>query len=549
MFFIVAIVLYLPGIWWGLPYATAPDRFKPWGPDELAPLGPIAELYSVFVSPDPKWHGFSFNPQYPLFHYIVQALTVGPYVLFLWLTGRLSQPSVTYPYGLSDPVAALADMTLLARSVNLLMAAAVVVIAYRTATILWDRRTGVITGVLVLLTYPMFYYARTSNVDMGALFWTSLGLAVFAACLRDSLTPRRSVWLGIFAALATATKDASYAAFLMLLLVLVPRHLRQQRQNGVGWRQAWRAPLVGLLFGLAAYVVASGFLFHPGRYLSHLSYIVRGSRQYPVYYSTPATPHGYVSLAGETVGHIMDALGAPIAAFALVGLVMCLFRVPETLGLALPALGIWLGVIIPVRFVMFRFVIIMAYALAFFAAYALSAALSVRRPAFHRAAQLCLVIVCGWSFVRGADLTYQMIYDSRYEAADWLRRNARSGDRIGYYDHPFKLPPLNSEVVTAPMPGQLISSRVWPPHQVAPEFIMVIPIQPFESSDEWALPDDTYQALRDGSLGYQQILGLQTRSLFSRRPVTFVNPPVKVFVRKDHLARLADKHPMIEIDY
>ena len=108
--FVLAVILYLPGMWWGLPHATAPDRIYAWGSDEIAPLGPIAELYSVFVAPNP-----SFNPQYPLFHYIMQALLVGPYVLWLLVTGDLAHPSVKYPYGLSDPVSALAMMTLLAR--------------------------------------------------------------------------------------------------------------------------------------------------------------------------------------------------------------------------------------------------------------------------------------------------------------------------------------------------------------------------------------------------------------------------------------------------
>ncbi len=113
LLFFIAVVLYSLGILWGLPFATAPDRIHPWGNDELAPLGSLAELYNVFVNPKP-----GFNPQYPLLQYILQAVVVGPYALWLWVTGGLPGPSAEYPFGLTDPVGSLAVMTVLARLVS-----------------------------------------------------------------------------------------------------------------------------------------------------------------------------------------------------------------------------------------------------------------------------------------------------------------------------------------------------------------------------------------------------------------------------------------------
>ena len=541
--FAVAIVLYLPGIWWGLPYATAPDRVKAWGSDELAPLGPIAELYSVFVHPNP-----TFNPQYPLFHYIVQALAVGPYVLALWLTGQLSQPSVEYPYGLSDPVTALAVMTLLARSMSLLMAAGVVVIAYKTATILWDSRAGIIAAVLVLLMYPMFYYSRTSNVDMAALFWTSLGLAVFAACLRDSLTPRRAAWLGVFAALATATKDQSYATFLIIALVLLPWHLRQQHLQGHGWANIWPAPIVGFLTVLGVYAISSGFVLHLGRYLSHVSFIIHGSPYTwgGTSYGTAAGISDYLSLVSESTVHIVDSLSAPVAVCSAVGMVLCMVRNPQPLLFAVPILGTLLGVIFPARFVLFRFVMVMAYIFAFFAAYTLATALQARRPIIRRAAQMSLLIACGLPLLRGADLTYQMIYDARYDMAAWFQQHAKPGDDIGFYGAPDKLPPLDYGVVTTPMPEQPIPAHLRNKYPIPtnnppakPEFVVVIPQQTFEPVHEKALPDDVYASLLDGSFGYRLVFEQQTRPWFPKRLISFVNPHIKIFARDDNV----DKSP------
>ena len=219
------MLLYLPGIWWGVTPAHAAPLAHPWGPDELAPLQSVSELWGILFARQPH-----FNPQYPPFHNFMQALLVLPYMTFLWLTGGMSQPQPLYPFGFNDPVSAIRIVTYLARSVSWLMAAGVVLAAYRTGVVLKDRMMGWMCGLMALVLYPMFYYSRVSNVDMGALFWTALGLYVFAVCLRDGLTDRRAVWLAIFAAFAAASKDASWAAFFMMGIVVAYRHLTSTRQ-------------------------------------------------------------------------------------------------------------------------------------------------------------------------------------------------------------------------------------------------------------------------------------------------------------------------------
>jgi hypothetical protein len=537
--FAIALVLYTPGIWWGLPHATAADRWHPWGGDELAPLGPVSELHSVLAAGHP-----TFNPQYPLFHYALQALAVGPYVAWLWLSGGIAHLSTQYPFGLVDPVSSLAIMTLLGRLVSLLMAAGVVVVAFRTGEILWDRSTGILAGLCVMLLYPMFYFSRTSNVDMAALFWTGLGMAVFAACLRGGLTEGRAAWLGLCAALATATKDASYAAFLAVGLFLVPWHLYEQR----GRSGRWRPLTIGLLTAAGTYLLASGLIIRPARYLLHVDFILHGSRytRGVTYYSTPATWNGYVSIVAQTARHIVDSMGAPMAFCALGGLALCLRRRPRLLACALPVLAIPLCVILPVRFVLLRFVFIMAYILALFAAHGLAESFRSRQSLLRAAAPVLLAIVSGWALLRGADLTWQMIADSRYAAAAWFHQHARPGDRIAVFGPANNLPALDASVKSMPASVELLEASKG---RDAPEFIALVPVQDFQRTHthETFLPEHIYQALRDGSLGYQQVLGLQTSAWFDRQLVSFVNPPVKVFLRKDCLAKMPGLLPQLEV--
>lgn len=535
LLFLLAVLLYLPGIGWGLPYAVTPDRINAWGADESAPLGPAAEFYSVFIAPDPI-----FNPQYPLFHYLVQAILVGPYLAFLWLTGGLTSPSVLYPFGLKDPISSLRATTLLTRMVSVLMGAGTVVVGYRTAALLWNRTSGIIAGFFVLLLYPMFYYARTSNVDVPALFWTSLGFVFFVISSRDGLTTPRAILLGALAALATATKDASYAAFLPLGLVLAASHLRVQRRQGATWWQSGRHLLFAFMSGLLVYLVASGLFFSPARFQQHLEFITQGSRasdsSSAFYFSTPATLTGYLAILRRVVVYLNDSLGLPMLLAAPVGILFAWRHARSDLALLFAALGILGLVILPVRFVLLRFVLVIAYILALYAAYGLATLMQSSRRRARQVALAGVLLACGWALLRGGDLTYQMLRDSRYDLARWLQRNAKAAHTVGYYGAPQKLPPLDAAITTLPMPDQL-GARAGAT-AVDPEFVLIIPQFSFEPVHEWALAEETYQALLRGDTGYERVLVLQTKSLFQKRPIPFVNPPVQVFVRQDLVSSL-----------
>ncbi|MBA3559996.1 MAG: hypothetical protein H0W30_15520 [Gemmatimonadaceae bacterium] len=528
--FLTALAMYLPGIWWGLPSGTSPMQVLPWGADELGPLGPVAELYGVFLDPRPI-----FNPQYPLMHYMVLAVVEFPYLAWLKLTGGMAGMSATFPYGLSNPAQALAVMTLLARAVSWMMAAGVVVIAFRTAAILWNRTAGVFAAVLVMLAYPMIYYARTSNVDMASVFWSSLGLAVFAATLKTSLTPVRATWLGVFAALATATKDPSYAVFVAVGLVVVFRHIRTTR--GRSWREIVQAPAAGFFAAVLVYVLASGLLFDFDRFLGHVKFITQGGSA-RITGAQSATPSGYLTLLWMTATHFSNAVGLPAAIFTLVGIVICAFREPRTLWFAVPALGLLLGVVVPVRFVMFRYIVLADYILVFFAAYVVAKGVQAQAASWCRISWAAFAVMVVWAAGRGTDLTFQMLHDSRYATADWFREHASAGDTIGYYGPPWKLPHLNADIRTLRSielieGGRLIELPVDTLAEIArPRFIIVMPVKGGEIERELHLSERVLRRLHDGSLGYRRALKLEPRYLFSRSLVSSVNPPVTVYVRQ-----------------
>jgi 4-amino-4-deoxy-L-arabinose transferase-like glycosyltransferase len=523
-FFGLALLVYVPAIWWGMPEGVSADRSRPWGTDELAPVGAVNEVYGVFAANNP-----GFNPQYPLFHYLVQLVLVGPYYAFLWLTGHVS-PAPFFPFGLDHPASEIGVLTLLARAVSLLMAAGVVVVAFRTGEVLRGRSVGILTALLVLLQYPMFYYSRTSNVDMGALFWTALGLLFFARFLTSGATPRLALGLGVAAALAVASKDASYGAFLPVGIAFVVLHLRAMRREGARWMEALRLPVYAFLASVAVYAVSSGLVFHPGRYVRHIQFITTHDGDVGAFYFRYApTLTGYLSVGRELLQNLTDAVGLPMLLCALGGVVYWTARDRRLLLWIIPALGIVACVIAPVRFVQLRFVLVIAYVLALPAADLLARGLA--RPALlRRLSMAALVSVVAWSGLRGADLTYQMLRDARHSAAGWLGAAARSGDRVGHFVPARNLPNLPQGVRTVALdPAKFVSL----PADARPEFIISIPLRDIEPVHERLLPEETFQQLIDGSLGYRQAVLVEGPTLFSRRPATYVNPPVRIFIRDD----------------
>jgi 4-amino-4-deoxy-L-arabinose transferase-like glycosyltransferase len=540
---LVALVVYSPAIVWGLPYATSELRMLPWGSDELAPIGPLAQVWHVV------FHGGAmFDPRYPLLPYLIQTVFMAPYLAWLEVTGGLTSFSTEFPYGLTDPVGQLAALTVVARMSSLFMAAVVPAVAYLTVRRLTDGRTALLAGVFVLLLYPLFYYSRTSNVDVGGLMWLALGLWALSGVVRDGLTRRNAVALGVFAALATATKDQNYAIFVAIGLSAVALHIASSRATG-RLRAAWVAPVIGLATAIAVYVVATGLVFRPEAFVRHVRFIIEhpseGGGSGQSYYSTPATLAGYASLVGTYVRHIVDSMGLPMAVAGAAGLGVAAVRRPRLLILAIPVIALFLGVVAPVRFVRIRFVMPAAYVMAMFAAIAISAAAGWHfarqspegtSPWRRRAAAVCLVLIAGWAAVRDADLTIQMLRDSRYALGDWIALNLAPGDRIGFYGAVLKLPHVPDHILLES--GPYAGGATMPARDDEPEIIIIVPQQSFEIVHEWNLPAERFRELDSGEWNYDRLFIHRGPALFERRPLNWVNPPVRVYVRRDVMPRL-----------
>jgi hypothetical protein len=539
--FASAAAWFLPGMWWGLPVHAQGLRMRSWASDELGPWGAVDAVLAIVGYPRNE-----ITPQYPLAQFLVQAFFVWPYYLPHYVVTMF--PSVAVKIGLALPSPSPGVLVLLHRLPSVVMAAGTVALAFAAARRVAGAAAGWMAAAAVATIGPLLYYARTSNTDAGALFWTALAVLLALPALRDGLTTRHAIAIGACAGIGIATKDQQYAFFVGVGVVLLLTHLTERRRSG-HWSGWWRGPIVGAGVAAVTYLALSGIILLPHWFGGHVRFITRvpdvpeqilalaGFR-----YGTPATLAGYLQLASNVVSQLIAAIGVPFLVLALLGIVHTARSDRRLLCLlVVPPLCLMLGVIAPVRLVLPRFLLPVEFILCLFAALGLAAAARMPR-ALRTAVYLLAVAAITWTCLRSVDLTMQMLNDSRYEAGAWLERNLAPGDTVGYYGAPLKLPRLPVNVVVGPAHGQMsyVYTNRSPPILQRPAFIVSIPQLITESVHEWSVPDAVFASLFDESSGYQQVLAIQSAALWPRPMLvaSFVNPPVRIFARNDVVPRL-----------
>ena len=545
---VLALVLYAPGLWWGAPHATSDDRKQAWGVDDETPLGPLAEIHNI-IEPKPDR-----NLGYPLMYSFMAAAAQAPYLAYLRLSGQWSDVSGTYPFGLADPIGSLKMLTYIAHLLTVLLGVGVVVLAYAAGRTLWDRRTGVLAALFALCSYPMFYYARTGNVDVPMLFFTALAFLMYVLILKDGVTMRRVIGLGVAMGFAMATKETSVAFFLPMPFVLFHLQRKQSEQKRVLDWNLWKP--IGIA-GVAAFLalgVGSGLFVEPSRYFAHIEFTtsrmgdyIEGSAHYGRIY--PYTMEGHLAIGREFIGFVVDSMTVPGALLALAGVVLLGMR-RDYRGLAfmLPALTYVLVLVLSARVMNLRYVMPLIFLLGFAAAHATVIAASSKSVAFRSIGMGLAVFALGLSLLRGIDLTHAMLNDSRYAAASWLEERTGPGDRVEFFGSSQKLPPLKAGIQTeratlymgaieaAALGPEVVRDIISGWDERRPNFIVIMPDHSSEVGAPYShtCPPEVYEGLVTGRFGYHRVASFQTPPLMPwvRRPeldYPAVNPPIQIF--------------------
>lgn len=530
---LLSLIIFLPGINWGLPHATHALGVHGWDMDAVAGLPTLVELHHLFIVPESDWY-----VAYPIVHYLVLGVFYTPYFAWLYLTGGISGSSSQYPFGLHDPVAVLQNLALIGRAVAVLMATGIVITCYLTARTIWDTATARFAAAAVALPTPIFYNARVGTLDIPVLFWESLCILVIARCLAFGFTTKRAIWLGILSALAVSTKDQATGPLALGLLTLLVIYILHQRGDASA-TGTWKFPVALFLSGLVGFAVVSGLIFWPQRLFDHFVYIRNYEQNFfgmAAVFIRPPTLAGYAFVTWEVLTELFFSVGPIFLAIGSAGLILTIRRNPFAQVLCAMLVGHLVLVVWAVRLTQFRYIILATYIFSFFIARAFALAFTQERAKWLvPVAFTCAVLGFAWLGLRCVNLTYQMFYDSRYQAGKWIDQHTAPGDQLAFFTSQNVLPPLDGHIgliklYADPTPmEEILQSR--------PRFILAQPdfSSKIGSDRSHFFPDTVYDQL--GDLGYTISAKFETPPLFSAfflnntlvGPGYYVNPPVTVF--------------------
>jgi hypothetical protein len=382
-------VLNACGIWWGL-------RGGAWAADEILPV-------EVLTAVERKFSGGWFGP-YPPLHFYVLGLLYLPFLAAEWIMNLQINPV----------------LHLLNRAASLVMAAAVVALAYLCAKTLSDRIGGLAAAALTATLLPFVYYAKTGNVDTPYLFWFCWAMLFYTRILVSNDIAAYAGF-AISAALAVATKDQAYGYFVgPALHIAVLRYSRVR--NAVGSRTGAIRDLVvpaGAAIGVVTFALVHNVVFNWTGFVRHIALITRnGGDRYRMF---AHTWDGQLDLMRQTIELVRFSFGWP--AFILVGLAVVGSIVrPEQrrrLWLLLPAASYYALFLAVVSIVFDRFVLGICILLAIIGGCAIADWTKAGRR-IRLATAASAGIIGAYSLVRAASIDAMMVADSRYRIEDWI---------------------------------------------------------------------------------------------------------------------------------
>ena len=349
-------------------------------------------------------------------------------------------------------------------------------------------------GVLVLLSFPLVYYARVGNVDATASAFTMLAVAVFVDAMTRGLRLPGAIWLGALTGAALATKESSVGIFAAMPLLLLLRREHPADAASVAWRGAgfWRAAVAGGVACIVVFGIGSGLFVAPRRFFAHIAYL-RGlldlvsSVDVGHPFAFPSTLAGHLGYLRATSSKLIDGMTAPGLVLAAAGLGLAWRARSRALALAVLPVVYVLYLFSSYRLVQLRYLMPATLLLLGFAAHALVVMAQTRHLRWRGVALLLGAAVILQEAVVATNLTYAMLRDSRYAAGAWLAARTDQRSTVAFFGPASTLPPLEASVEairatedrglywTPPLDDQTVAAILTRWERRRPTFIITMP--------------------------------------------------------------------------
>ena len=421
-----AAILFAAQLAWGLPNGNAS-----WAADAIGPVTTIGLVYRSFSEWNSGWYFFKYPLGYPFLLFLVAA----PYLAWSFLTGRWRSPKNEYPYGFEDPESALFAISIAGRLLNVAFALGVVAVTYGIANRLLGRWPARVAAFAMATAYPVIYYAHTTNLDIGYLFWLLLALyAAIVAAGSRALVP----WLtlGIAAAMAVSSKEQGFAFLLPLPLLAVAYWVRRE-----GIAAVWsRGPVAMALAAIATAVVANNIWFNPMGFVARLAFLLGRPlepvtvRLAPVEFALwkGAKEWVYVQQAWDGVE---STLGAPLVCLGSIGVILVVMRHrAAALWLLIPALSQYYLSLRGLDLITLRYLLPISAVFAILAGLTLEHGYRAFRSGLPRTALVvATAAIAALAVGRALETHWLFATDPRYRAEEWIATNGATGGVFEYF--------------------------------------------------------------------------------------------------------------------
>jgi len=549
------LVLFLPGLKWGLPGTSD------WSQDSIAgmrTIGAVAEWPG-------EWHGI-----YPPLHYLILRAAYEP-VLRQWRssgelrveadTGRhiFAPPHekkigslIFFPRLVSVVLGIFAAIGLMDVTLSYLIASTrasrieshrrdtscpvevgVNVPALRNnespyalgAPPIWVVAAGV--AALAMMTGPAYvFFAHNANVDIPQMFWFVGSLYFYVRALHG-----RRAWdaalLGFFGSLAISTKASVAGVYPGMAILLLFREVawfasvKNVGQDGRETRSAARFGgsvlravfqprwFLGLLLFAVPFLVINGAPWNPSGFIDRMENWM-GVAPESIHARYDREPNQWALL--QAAAFVAGAeVGWPLLCALIASTLYILFRRPRIAAMFLvPALSYYAIIIAPLGFVHVRFLMPVTALLCVLLGLAV-ADLVRRRPAVRWGVWAGLIAVFVPTLCNAFALILEMRNDTRYEAERWFVEHVEPPSAIGAFSHPQFLPRL-SQMGFATYAIDATREAFSRPQ---PEFIVVTE---YEIEDANADERDFLSDLLVGKMGYGTVAEFKPQYLNSSWP-------------------------------
>jgi len=522
---------------WGLPNGN-----QSWAADAIGPVTALGVARRTFGGWNSGWFYFKYPPAWPL----IMVLSFLPYLGLLYLTGSWTRPSSQYPYGFADPERTLFVMAMTGRVVAVCFGVALVALAYGIALRLFDRVTARWSAFLTATSYPVVYYAHTTNLDISYCAW--LILALYAAIVASRST-RPLPWaaLGAAAALALATKEQGFAFLLPLPFLAWAARARVAGWASVLGRPTW----VMFAAGLAMLLLANNAVLNPMGFVGRMAYLVGhplagvSARLAPVEFAVWKGGKEWVYLAQLWDG-LESSFGVVLLALVGFGAVAIWRRPGAAAWLLLPVAAQYYLSLRGLELIALRYLLPVVVIGCILAAVPLAALWhAARAPLARFAGASFLLAVSGLSLARAVELDWLLQSDSRYRAEAWMADNLPPGAHVEVYQKSAFVPRLRDRVMGKYVPlaeRTVVGLATRRPHALVTSSASHKSITHRWAAD-WRQTRDMLEAepaaeeflaaLQNGSLPYRVAATFQQTPRILRNRITSLAPEIRIYVRND----------------